>query len=138
MVPIVTDSEIINYILRQAALFGTSQLPYVVGVIFAYKKIYSKIYNIFNKVKLKNILAMSVIVLMIILHGFVQTLFVAVFTGIAFIILFNLIDKPKWLNEGLSYISKHSTNMWLTHMFFYMIYFKELVYAPKYPILIFI
>ena len=75
---------------------------------------------------------------MIILHGFVQTLFVAVFTGIAFIVLFNLIDKPKWLNEGLSYISKHSTNMWLTHMFFYMIYFKELVYAPKYPIFIFI
>lgn len=138
MVPIATNSEIINYILRQAALFGTSQLPYVVGVIFAHKKIYSKTYNIFNKVKFKNILAMSLIVLMIILHGFVQTLFVAVFTGIAFIVLFNLIDKPKWLNEGLSYISKHSTNMWLTHMFFYMIYFKELVYAPKYPIFIFI
>lgn len=138
MVPIVTDSEIINYILRQAALFGTSQLPYVVGVIFAYKKIYSKTYNIFNKVKFKNILAMSLILLMIILHGFVQTLFVAVFTGIAFIVLFNLIDKPKWLNEGLRYISKHSTNMWLTHMFFYTIYFKELVYAPKYPIFIFI
>ena len=28
--------------------------------------------------------------------------------------------------------------MWLNHMFFYMIYFKELVYAPKNPILIFI
>ena len=28
--------------------------------------------------------------------------------------------------------------MWLTHMFFYMIYFKELVYAPKYLVLIFI
>lgn len=138
MVPIATDSEIINYILRQAALFGTSQLPYIVGVIFAHKKIYSKTYNIFNKVKFKNILAISLILLMIILHGFIQTLFVAVFTGIAFIVLFNLIDKPKWLNEGLSYISKHSTNMWLTHMFFYMIYFKELVYAPKYPILIFI
>lgn len=138
MVPIVTDSEIINYILRQAALLGTSQFPYVVGVIFAHNKIYSKIYNIFNKIKFKNILSISLILLMIILHGFIQTLFVAVFTGIAFIVLFNLIDKPKWLNKGLSYISKHSTNMWLTHMFFYMIYFKELVYAPKYPIFIFI
>lgn len=138
MVPIVTDSEIINYILRQTALFGTSQLPYVIGVIFANKKIYSKIYNIFSKVKFNNILAISLILLMIILHGFIQTLFVAVFTGIAFIVLFNLIDKPNWLNEGLRYISKHSTNMWLTHMFFYMIYFKELVYAPKYPIFIFI
>ena len=27
--------------------------------------------------------------------------------------------------------------MWLTHMFFYMIYFKKLVFAPKYSFLIF-
>ena len=47
-------------------------------------------------------------------------------------------DKPRWLERVLSYISQHSTNMWLTHMFFYMIYFKALVYAPKYPLFIFI
>ena len=138
MVPIQTDNEIINYILRQAALFGTSESPYVVGVIFAEKKLYSKISNIFNKFKFKNILAMFLIMLMIVAHGFVQSLFVAVFTGVAFIVLFNLIDKPKWLDDLLEYISRHSTNMWLIHMFFYMIYFKELVFAPKYPALIFI
>ena len=138
MVPIQTDNEIINYILRQAALFGTSQFPYVVGVIFAEKKLYSKISNIFNKFKFKNILSMFLIMLMIVAHGFVQSLFVAVFTGVAFIVLFNLIDKPKWLDNLLEYISRHSTNMWLIHMFFYMIYFKELVFAPKYPALIFI
>lgn len=138
MVLIQTDNEIINYILRQAALFGTSQFPYVVGVIFAEKKLYSKISNIFNKLKFKNILAIFLILLMIVAHGFVQSLFVAVFTGVAFIVLFNLIDKPKWLDDLLEYISIHSTNMWLIHMFFYMIYFKELVYAPKYPIFIFI
>lgn len=138
IVPIQTDNEIINYILRQAALFGTSQFPYVVGVIFAEKKLYSKISNIFNKFKFKNILAMFLIMLMIVAHGFVQSLFVAVFTGVAFIVLFNIIDKPKWLDDLLEYISRHSTNMWLIHMFFYMIYFKKLVFAPKYPTLIFI
>lgn len=138
IVPIVSDSEIINYILRQAALFGTSQLPYIVGTIFAHRKIYSRIYNVFNKLRFKNVLSISLIIFMIIAHGFVQTLYVAAFTGIAFIVLFNLIDKPRWLDNLLSDISNHSTNMWLTHMFFYMIYFKELVYAPKYPILIFI
>lgn len=138
MVPIQTDNEIINYILRQAALFGTSQFPYVVGVIFAEKKLYSKISNIFNKLKFKNILSIFLIMLMIVAHGFVQSLFVAVFTCVAFIVLFNLIDKPKWLDDLLEYISRHSTNMWLIHMFFYMIYFKKLVFAPKYPTLIFI
>lgn len=137
MVPIQTDSEVINYILRQAALFGTSQFPYVVGVIFVEKKLHTKISNMFNKIKFKNVLAISLILMMVVAHGFVQTLFVAVFTGIVFIVLFNLIDKPKWLDNVLDYISTHSTNMWLIHMFFYMIYFKDLVFAPKYPVLIF-
>lgn len=87
--------------------------------------------------KLKNILGVALILVMIIGHGFIQTLFIAPFTGVAFICIFNLLDKPKWLNNILSYISVHSTNMWLTHMFFYMIFFKELVFVPKYPILIY-
>lgn len=135
--PIVADSEIINYILKQGALFGTSQFPYLIGGIFAYKKIYSKISNIFNKFKFKNSMCIALILLMIIAHSIVETLFIAVFTGVVFIVLFNIIDKPKWLDKLLSEISKHSTNMWLTHMFFYMIYFKKLVFLPKYPILIF-
>lgn len=75
---------------------------------------------------------------MIVCHGFVQTLFVAVFTGIAFIVLFNLIDKPDCIDRLLYYLSGHSTNMWLTHMFFYMVYFESLVFMPKYPVFIFI
>lgn len=136
--PIVIDNDITNYLLRQAYLFGISQFPYIVGCIFAERKIYSKINIIFNKLRFNNLIAISLIILMIIAHGFVQTLFVAVFTGIAFIVLFNLIDKPNWLNNILYFLSKHSTNMWLTHMFFYMIFFKKLVFAPKYPVLIFI
>ena len=43
MVHIVSDSQVISYILRQAALFGTYQFPYIVGEIFAHKRIYLKI-----------------------------------------------------------------------------------------------
>lgn len=135
---IVFDNAILNWGITQIALFGTSQLPYLVGGIFADKKIYSKMYERVNGIKFKNIIAVALIILMVVLHGFVQTLFVAVFTGIAFIVLFNLMDKPKFLDDLLYYLSKHSTNMWLIHMFFYMIYFKELVFAPKYPVFIFV
>ena len=117
---------------------GTSLFPFVVGAIFADKKIYSFIYNKVNNIKFKNTLCVLGILFMIVCHGFVQTLFVAVFTGIAFIILFNLIDKPDSLDRLLYYLSGHSTNMWLTHMFFYMVYFKSLVFMPKYPVPIFI
>ena len=134
---IVLDNEVLNWIIRQIALFGTSQFPFIVGTIFAYKKIYSKLYSISNKIKYKNTLGILIITLMIIAHGIVQTLFVAVFIGIVFICVFNLIDKPKWLNNLLSYLGNNSTNMWLTHMFFYMIYFKKLVYGARYSFLIF-
>jgi len=137
-VVITFTNPVLNWAITQVALLGTSLFPFVVGAIFADKKIYSFIYNKVNNIKFKNILCIVGILFMIVCHGFVQTLFVAVFTGIAFIVLFNLIDKPDSLDRLLYYLSGHSTNMWLTHMFFYMVYFKSLVFMPKYPVLIFI
>ena len=134
---IVFDNEVLNWFIRQIALFGTSQLPFIIGVVFSHKKIYSKLNSMSSKIKYKNALGILIIVLMIIAHGILQTLFVAVFTGVVFICVFNLMDKPKWLNNLLSYLGGYSTNMWLIHMFFYMIYFKELVYGAKYSFLIF-
>lgn len=134
---LVFDNEILNWGIRQIALLGTSQLPFIVGCVFAHKKIYSKLYKLANKIKYKNLLGTLIIVGMIVAHGIVETLFVAVFTGITFICAFNLIDKPKWINRLLDYLGDHSTNMWLIHMFFYMIYFKDLVYGAKYSFIIF-
>lgn len=134
---IVLNNNILNWFIRQIALFGTSQLPFIIGAVFAYKKIYSKLNNICNKIRYKNMLGIAIIILMIVAHGIVQTLFVAVFTGIVFICVFNLIDKPKWVNRLFNYLGDHSTNIWLIHMFFYMIYFKDLVYGLKYSFLIF-
>lgn len=134
---LIFENEILNWAIRQAALFGTSQLPFIVGAVFSYKEIYSKLYNIVNKIKYKNLLGILIIVLMIVVHGFIETLFVAVFTGIVFICVFNLIDKPKWVDKLFYFLGDHSTNIWLIHMFFYMIYFKKLVYGVKYSFLIF-
>lgn len=133
----VLDNNILNWFIRQIALFGTSQLPFIIGSIFANKKIYSKFNNICNKIRYKNMLGVLIILLMIVAHGIVQILFVAVFTGVAFICVFNLMDKPEWVNRLFNYLGDHSTNIWLIHMFFYMIYFKELVYGAKYSFLIF-
>ena len=134
---IVLDNNILNWFIRQIALFGTSQLPFIIGSVFAYKKIYSKLDNICNKIRYKNMLGILIIMLIIVAHGIIQTLFVAVFTGVVFICIFNLIDKPKWINGLFNYLGDHSTNIWLIHMFFYMIYFKNLVYGAKYSFLIF-
>ena len=35
---IVFDNEVLNWFIRQIALFGTSQLPFIIGVVFSHKK----------------------------------------------------------------------------------------------------
>ena len=117
--PLIFDLQVLNWLFRQAALYGTSLLPFIIGGLFYQYRIYSKLTITINQVKFKNLLCIGLIIFMIVAHGIVQTLFVAVFTGISFICLFNLIDKPKWLEDLLNYFGTHSTNMWLNHMFFY-------------------
>ena len=84
-VVITFENSVLNWAITQAALLGTSLFPFVVGAIFADKKIYSFIYNKVNNINFKNTLCILGILFMIVCHGFVQTLFVAVFTGIAFL-----------------------------------------------------
>lgn len=135
---IVFDVELLDWMVSQLAYFGTSLFPFMVGAIFAKSQIYSQLVKMTKDLKYKNVLCLLIIVLMIIGHGLVQTLFVAPFIGIIFICIFNLMDKPKSLNQLLLFIGKHSTNLWLTHMFFYLVYFRQLVFFPKYPLLIYI
>lgn len=132
------DSDLFNYIIRQISLFGTSQLPFIIGTIFAHRKIYSKLYNYINKFKNKNLICIIIILFMIVFHGFIQTLFVAVFTGVVFICAFNLMNIPIFMKNIFLYLSNHSTNLWLVHMFFTSIFFKKITFMPKYSFLIFV
>lgn len=59
-------------------------------------------------------------------------------SGVAILVflIFNLIKKPIAIEKFFLFLGKHSTNIWLTHMFFYLILFKDFVLAAKYPLLI--
>ena len=67
----------------------------------------------------------------------VPSLFVAPMTGFAVMLLFRLWNKPKAVEKAFLFVGSHSTNIWLTHMFFYSVMFKNLVYIAKYPLIIF-
>lgn len=137
-VPIILDSELANYILRQISLYGTSQLPFIVGAIFQKNRIYSYLSYRMGRYRYKNTILYLTVLGMIIFHGFIETLFIAVFTGIIFICCFNLIDKKEDISKFFQYMGKHSTNLWLIHMFIYMTFFKKYIYALKYPVLIYL
>jgi surface polysaccharide O-acyltransferase-like enzyme len=131
------DNMAINMFVNAVVLFGTSLLPFVVGAIFAKDKIYSRVHKKFYKIKYKNIICLTGILSLVIIHGVIETMFIAPFTAITFICLFNLMNKTTSVQRLLNFLGNHSTNIWLTHMFFYMTIFPELTFAPRYPVLIF-
>ncbi|MGP4074906.1 acyltransferase family protein [Halobacillus sp. K22] len=131
------DNSVVNIVVNALVLVGTSQFAFLAGAIFAEKKIYSWFTRQLQKLKRKNTLCILGIVLLIIIHSIYESMIIAPLTAISFICLFSAMDKSKFLRKVLTYFGVHSTNIWLTHMFFYMSMFPAIVFAPKYPILIY-
>lgn len=137
-IPIQFHQLILDLLLKQVTLLGNCQLPFVIGAIVFQQKWFSKFVSVFYNFKYKNVWLLFLILASIVFHAIVPTLFVAVFTGIFFVFCFNAFKLPNFLDKLLQYLSAHSTNIWLTHMFFYLIFFRKIIFAPQYPILIYV
>lgn len=127
---------VLDELWEQIFLFGTSQFSFVVGIIFYQKKLMTWLRGIKIKPVIKTIICLFVIALLIAVHAIEQSLIIAPITGLGTMICFHLVAKPKWVDKVFLFLGKHSTNIWLVHMFFYFVIFKDLVFVAKYPILI--
>ncbi len=119
-------------------LLGTSLLPFIIGAIFVKDRFYSVFVQKVKSYKHKNIIFSLGILLLIIIHSLYESMIIAPITSISFICLFNLMNKNNVFKKILSFCGKHSTNIWLSHMFFYSTIFKEMTFAPRSAILIYI
>lgn len=125
--PIVTNYWIINIVINAFVLYGTSVFPYVIGMIF-------KKYSVISCIREKfasdiNVMGVCIIFLCIILHAIVKSMIVAPFVAVIFIIGFSLIHFDGIIKKILLFFGDHSTNIWLVHMQFYIIFAKELVFC---------
>lgn len=132
------DNQLLIFLFNTIVLFGTSLFPFIVGALFLKENVYSGFSGLMSKTKFKNLTCSIGILLLIVFHGFIESMFVAPFTAIAFICFFNTMNKCHLIKRSFNYFGNHSTNVWLVHMFFYMTIFPTLTFAPKYPILIFL
>ena len=129
-----------NWLLGKLGPFGMTLFEYLLGVECCKLKVFTKIYKIWIKVPkvARCILAIIMIIAMLYARtSLVPSLFVAPFTGFAIVTFFHFWEKPKFVKKVFLTVGKHSTNLWLTHMFFYSVLFVNLVYIAKYPLLIF-
>lgn len=126
-----------NWFIRQGVLLGTSVLPYVFGMFFYKNSIVSKIRN---KVDFSNfaIIVFSIVVfgICIITHGIEESLILAPIYAVITVCVVCL-----WRGRViilLKNVGEHSTNIWLIHMFYYLILFDGLIFVFRYPIIIYI
>ncbi len=127
------------WLSRQAVLLGTSLFPYVTGVAFFQQKWFSRwrgYLDEFDRPRLVRALSVVVFALLLIGHGLVPSLIIAPITGIVAICAFVLPRRGKVVEAIFVFLGEHSTNIWLTHMFFYIAPFAGLVYLAKYPPLV--
>lgn len=134
------DSVILSWIITHVGLLGTSYFPYAIGMLLCKKQVISLLRQRLTAINVRNIYIFTVLMFtgMIVVHGMVQSLFVAVITATVTIILLCVCPLPKRLTSLLCYLGEHSTNIWLVHMFFYAVLFEGFVFCAKYPIPVFL
>lgn len=128
-----------NWILGKYGVFGMTLFEFIIGSICYKEKWISKAKFLKDKVSKNIVLIIAVLSVLCMLLGhtlLIQSLFVAPMTGLLIIFVFSVWEKPGWIKNTFLLIGKHSTNIWLIHMFFYMYIFKNLVFIAKYPLLI--
>lgn len=132
------NNEVISLIVNAIVLLGTSQLAFLIGAVFFKESIYSKINNYCKDIKYVNIICLVCILGLIVVHGIVESMFIDPVIAVLFICLFNLIKLDRFSFKLWNYFGKHSTNIWLTHMLFYLYFAKDFVFSSRNIIVIFI
>lgn len=128
-----------NWIIRQVYLYGMTIFEYSIGILFRKYEAFRKVSEIWDNIQGKSkYVGLAVINLIIIAAHtlIIQSLIIAPVTGIIILISYHLIYIKKPC-KALEFIGNHSTNLWLTHMFFFQYIFINLVFVAKYPILIY-
>lgn len=60
-------------------------------------------------------------------------LIVASVSGFILMVLFHFWKNPLFVQKIFEFMGTYSTNIWLTHMFFFSVLFVNFVYIAKYP-----
>ncbi len=99
--------------------------------------------NYFNKLndflqkhyaKNKNSIILMIFAALFLFASFTHKAILMPVIGIIVFLLFNVMDLSKVSSKIFLFLGKHSTNIWLTHMFFYICVFGGTVQLLRYPL----
>lgn len=83
----------------------------------------------------RNACLLSVLLMLFIAFNLLEKAMFTLVVAILTFLIFNLLYKPASLKNVFTFLGKHSTNIWLTHMFFYLCGpFTGLAQKAQYPL----
>ena len=130
-------NPVIQWFWRQTILLGTSQFGYLIGMVC--RKcgwINSLKLCLQDRPVLRRLLVCVLPTAAFLGHCIVQSAFVAPFTACAALAGLFLVHLPHWAGKCFLILGKHSTNIWLVHMFFFSTLLPNFIFFAKYPVLI--
>lgn len=129
-----------NWLLGKFGPFGMTLFEYLLGALALKYQVFTRLDRIWNRIPKGGRWLLVAVLMLGMLYGHtkvVPSLFVAPVTGFVGMTLFHFWHKPQLVKKAFLLVGRHSTNIWLTHMFFYLVLLENLVYIAKYPLLIF-
>ncbi|WP_312324239.1 acyltransferase family protein [Soonwooa sp.] len=132
------DMALLNWGHRQLALYFCTLFQFMMGAFAFEYQWHNRTIQVFKSLPGKNIFVIVLISGLVVIHALVPSFIIAAFLGLAFIFLYLQLDLPVFVSKALRFFEPHATNIWLVHMFFYLIFFSDFVYSFHYVPVIFI
>lgn len=133
----IFENAVLHWTHTQSALYFCTLFQFMLGAFALKYRWHDKVSQFYKPIKYPNLFAVLGVILLVVFHGLIHNFIVAPFTALGFIFLFLQLRLGKNMERTLDYFTPHATNLWLIHMFFYLVYFTDIIYAPQYPVLIF-
>ena len=134
--PITISNAVLNWIWQQLILLGTSQFSYMIGMVSRKAQWASKLRAICQGKPICSVCLLLALLAAFVGHCVVQSLIVAPITAMAVLLCLFGIRLPVIVDRLLLFMGKHSTNIWLVHMFFYFTLIENFVFVAKYPLFV--
>lgn len=126
-----------GFLIRKGTDLWYVSFFYVEGMLLAKEQVISRLRKAAEQRNLTNrrlgLLTLAALTGLCVIEKTVLVFFMALF----FFICFHLWKKNERAKKFFLFWGKHSTNIWLVHMFFYLTLFPDLVFVVKYPIFIY-
>lgn len=137
-VPNQFSNALLIWLQQYGALFFCTLMQFLIGAMAVVYKWPQRWFSMLQQYSVPQWLRWLLIPLLVLLHAIIPNFIIAPILAFAFIMIWLSLKVPNKVLKFLDVLSPHATNIWLTHMFFYMLFFPTFIYSFKWVPVIYV